>query len=135
MALLPALAVIFCLLQIVQARAETPALVTPNEVQSGSLLLETNEAGRYVEAPWLATDVDLDVSGPTVRARLTQAFENPTDGFVEALYVFPLPEESAVYSLKMVIGDRVIVAEIKEKQTAREIYAQAKSEGKKATLI
>ncbi|WP_439710746.1 marine proteobacterial sortase target protein [Brucella anthropi] len=135
MALLPALAVIFCLLQIVQARAETPALVTPNEVQSGSLLLETNEAGRYVEAPRLATDVDLDVSGPTVRARLTQAFENPTDGFVEALYVFPLPEESAVYSLKMVIGDRVIVADIKEKQTAREIYEQAKSEGKKATLI
>ena len=135
MALLPALAVIFCLLQIVQARAETPALVTPNEVQSGSLLLETSEAGRYVEAPRIATDVNLDVSGPTARTRLTQAFENPTDGFVEALYVFPLPEESAVYSLKMVIGDRVIVAEIKEKQAAREIYEQAKSEGKKATLI
>lgn len=135
MALLPALAVIFCLLQIVQPRAETPALVTPNEVQSGSLLLETSEAGRYVEAPRIATDVNLDVSGPTARTRLTQAFENPTDGFVEALYVFPLPEESAVYSLKMVIGDRVIVAEIKEKQAAREIYEQAKSEGKKATLI
>ncbi len=88
MALLPALAVIFCLLQIVQPRAETPALVTPNEVQSGSLLLETSEAGRYVEAPRIATDVNLDVSGPTARTRLTQAFENPTDGFVEALYVF-----------------------------------------------
>ncbi len=135
MALLPALAVIFCLLQIVQARAETSGLVTPNEVQSGSLLLETSEAGRYVEAPRLATDVNLDVSGPTARARLTQAFENPTDSFVEALYVFPLPEESAVYSLKMVIGDRVIVADIKEKQAAREIYEKAKSEGKKATLI
>lgn len=135
MALLPALAVIFCLLQIVQARAETPTLVTPNEVQSGSLLLETSEAGRYVEAPRIATDINLDVSGPTARVRLTQAFENPTDGFVEALYVFPLPEESAVYSLKMVIGDRVIVAEIKDKQAAREIYEQAKSEGKKATLI
>ncbi len=135
MALLPALAVIFCLLQIAQARAETPGLVTPNEVQSGSLLLETSEAGRYVEAPRLATDVNLDVSGPTARARLTQAFENPTDSFVEALYVFPLPEESAVYSLKMVIGDRVIVADIKEKQAAREIYEKAKSEGKKVTLI
>lgn len=135
MALLPALAVIFCLLQIAQARAETPGLVTPNEVQSGSLLLETSEAGRYVEAPRLATDVNLDVSGPTARARLTQAFENPTDSFVEALYVFPLPEESAVYSLKMVIGDRVIVADIREKQAAREIYEKAKSEGKKVTLI
>lgn len=135
MVLLPTLAVIFCLFQIVQARAETPALVTPSEVQSGSLLLETSEPGRYVEAPRLATDVNLDVSGPTARARLTQVFENQTDGFVEALYVFPLPEESAVYSLKMVIGDRVIVADIKEKQAAREIYERAKSEGKKATLI
>ncbi len=35
----------------------------------------------------------------------------------------------------MVIGDRVIVADIKEKQAAREIYEKAKSEGKKATLI
>lgn len=133
--LLPALAVIFALLHPLQARAETTAFVTPNEVESGSLLMQTEQAGQYVEAPRLATDVDITVSGPTARARLTQAFENPTNGWVEALYVFPLPEDSAVYSLKMIIGNRVVVADIKEKQAARAIYEQARSEGKKAALI
>lgn len=133
--LLPALGVILALIQPLQARAETAAFVSPNEMESGSLLMQTEQAGQYVEAPRLATDVDITVSGPTARARLTQAFENPTDGWVEALYVFPLPEDSAVHSLKMIIGNRVVVADIKGKQAARAIYEKARSEGKKAALV
>ncbi|MBX8828524.1 VIT domain-containing protein, partial [Ochrobactrum sp. SFR4] len=79
-------------------------------------LLQSGEAGQYVEAPRLATDFNIDVSGPTARARLSQVFENPTNNWVEGLYVFPLPDDSAVYSLKMIVGDRVIVADIKEKK-------------------
>lgn len=135
MTILPILAVVLSLLNVAAARAEKPAYVTPNAMQSGSLLLQSSEAGQYVEAPRLATDFDIDVSGPTARARLSQVFENPTSGWVEGLYVFPLPEESAVYSLKMIVGDKVIVADIKEKQAAREIYEKAKSKGKKAALI
>src|SRR5262245_58523213 len=81
-----------------------PALVTPSEMRAGSLLLKSTEGGRYVEAPRLGTDVDLIVSGPTGRARVTQIFHNPTDGWVEAVYVYPLPEGGAVDTLKMVIG-------------------------------
>lgn len=135
MLILPVLAVVLTLFNIASARAETPAYVTPNAVQSGSLLLQSSEAGQYIEAPRLATDFNIDVSGPTARARLSQVFENPTNGWVEGLYVFPLPEDSAVYSLKMIVGDKVIVADIKEKKAAREIYEKAKSEGKKAALI
>lgn len=133
--LLPALGVILALLHPLQARAETSAFVSPNEMESGSLLMQTEQAGQYVEAPRLATDVDITVSGPTARARLTQAFENPTDGWVEALYVFPLPEDSAVHSLKLIIGNRVVVADIKGKQAARAIYEKARSEGKKTALV
>ncbi len=64
-------------------------------MRSGALLLKS-EDGRYVEAPLVATDVDLVVSGPTARARVTQIFHNPTDGWVEAVYVYPLPEGGAV---------------------------------------
>ncbi|MDR2310320.1 MAG: marine proteobacterial sortase target protein [Brucellaceae bacterium] len=135
MLILPILAVALSLLNMASARAETPAYMTPNAVQSGSLLLQSGEAGQYVEAPRLATDFNIDVSGPTARARLSQVFENPTNNWVEGLYVFPLPDDSAVYSLKMIVGDRVIVADIKEKKAAREIYEKAKSEGKKAALI
>ncbi|MEN0099950.1 MAG: VIT domain-containing protein, partial [Brucella pseudogrignonensis] len=135
MLILPILAVVLSLLNVASARAETPAYLTPNAVQSGSLLLQGSKEGQYVEAPRISTDYNIDVSGPTARARLSQIFENPTNGWVEGLYVFPLPEDSAVYSLKMIVGDRVIVADIKEKQAAREIYEKAKSEGKKAALI
>ncbi len=135
MLILPILAVALSLLNMASARAETPAYMTPNAVQSGSLLLQSGEAGQYVEAPRLATDFNIDVSGPTARARLSQIFENPTNNWVEGLYVFPLPDDSAVYSLKMIVGDRVIVADIKEKKAAREIYEKAKSEGKKTALI
>ena len=84
---------------------------------------------------WWATDVDLVVSGPTARARVSQISHNPTDGWVEAVYVYPLPEGGAVDTLKMVIGDRIVVGDIDERKKAREAYEQAKSAGQKASLV
>ena len=100
-------------------------------MRSGSLLLKS-EDDRFVEAPLVGTDVDLVVSGPTARARVTQIFHNPTDGWVEAVYVYPLPEGGAVDTLKMVIGERIVVGDIKDRKKAREVYEQAKSAGQKA---
>jgi Ca-activated chloride channel family protein len=111
-----------------------PVFVTPGEMRSGALLLRSDN-DRYVEAPLVGTDVDLVVSGPTARARVTQIFHNPTDGWVEAVYVYPLPEGGAVDTLKMVVGDRIIVADVKERKVAREAYERAKSAGQKAGLI
>lgn len=111
------------------------ALIKKADVRSGTLLLPSNEEGKYVQAPLVGTDIDVSVSGATARTRVTQHFHNPTDGWVEGVYVFPLPENSAVDSLKMVIGKRIIVGEIKEKQKAKEIYEEAKAEGKKTTLM
>src|SRR5262245_2963199 len=111
-----------------------PVFVTPGEMRSGGLLLRSDN-DRYVEAPLVGTDVDLVVSGPTARARVTQIFHNPTDGWVEAVYVYPLPEGGAVDTLKMVVGDRIIIADVKERKIAREVYEQAKSAGQKAGLI
>lgn len=118
--------------------AGTPAtvarFVTPAEMRTGALLLRT-EDGRFVAAPLVATDADVAVSGPTARARITQIFHNPTDGWVEAVYVYPLPEGGALDTLKMVIGERIVVGEIKDRKTARELYEQAKRAGQKAALI
>ena len=117
-----------------------PVFATPGEARAGSLLLKSNDqernadAGRFVEAPRLGTDIDLVVSGPTIRARVTQMFHNPTDGWVEAIYVYPLPDASAVDTMKMVIGERIVVGEIKERAQARVIYEQAKASGRKARL-
>ncbi|RDJ11346.1 marine proteobacterial sortase target protein [Rhizobium grahamii] len=110
-------------------------LVRPNDVNSGSLLFPAKEPGFFVEAPRLKTDVHVDVSGPIARVKVTQRFQNPSKGWVEGTYVFPLPENSAVDVLKMQIGERFIEGQIKPRQEAREIYEQAKAEGKKAALL
>ena len=119
-----------------QQKVEQPAgLVRPNDVNSGSLLFPAKEPGFFIEAPRLKTDVQMDVSGPIARVKVTQRFQNPSKGWVEGTYVFPLPENSAVDVLKMQIGERFIEGQIKPRQEAREIYEQAKAEGKKAALL
>ena len=113
--------------------APQTAWLKPGDARSGSLLLKGKDEN-YIEAARLGVDVDLTVSGPTIRARVTQMFRNPTSEWVEATYVYPLPEGSAVDTLKMVVGDRVIVGDIKERQQARAIYEQARAGGRKAAL-
>ena len=134
-AILAGLAAFFVAVQPIRS-AETPAasLARPGDVGSGALLIRGDD-GIDTEATRLGTDADLTVSGPTVRARITQVFKNPTSGWVEARYVYPLPEGGAVDKLKMIVGGRVIVGDIKERHEARAIYQQAKSDGRKAALI
>jgi Ca-activated chloride channel family protein len=112
-------------------RAATVAQL--GDARSGSLLLKTESEG-YTEATRLGIDVDVTVSGPTLRARVTQVFRNSTKDWVEATYVYPLPDGGAVDTLKMVIGDRVVVGDIKERQQAHLIYQEAKRNGQKAAL-
>ncbi len=118
-----------------QKPQQLAGLVRPNDVNSGSLLFPAKEPGFFVEAPRLKTDVEMDVTGPIARVKVTQRFQNPSKGWVEGTYVFPLPENSAVDVLKMQIGDRFIEGQIKPRQEAREIYEQAKAEGKKTALL
>ena len=105
------------------------------EVSSGSLLLQSSTPGRYVEAPLVAADVKMHIAGPVIRTTLTQRFTNPSDKWVEGVYAFPLPEDAAVDTLKIVIGDRFIEGDIKERQEARIIYEQAAANGQRAGLV
>jgi Ca-activated chloride channel family protein len=109
--------------------------VAPSEMGMGSLLLKTVEPGRYLEAPRLKTDVVITVTGPIARARITQRFENPSDKWVEGIYVFPLPQNAGVDTLRMQIGDRFLEGQVKEREQARQIYERAAAQGYKASLI
>jgi Ca-activated chloride channel family protein len=135
-AILVGIAAFFLNLQPVWSiNAPSAGLVRPGDARSGSLLIKPGEDDTgYSDATRLGIDVDLTVSGPTVRARVTQVFRNPTKNWVEAIYVYPLPQGGAVDTLKMVIGDRVVVGDIKERQQARAIYEQAQRNGQKAAL-
>ncbi len=108
--------------------------VRPNDMTSGSLLLKLKDGG-YLEAPRLGADYTVTNSGPTSRTIQTQRFSNPAEGWVEGIYVFPLPESAAVDTLKIVSGNRVIVGEVKERQEAKIIYEEAKRQGQTAALL
>lgn len=114
---------------------ELASYVRPNDMNTGGLLLPSKRPGFYIEAPRLATNVKIDISGPIARTIVTQRFENPSQNWVEGIYVFPLPETSAVDSLRMQIGKRFIEGKIKPREEARKIYETAKREGKKAALL
>ncbi len=108
--------------------AETP----PGQ---GTLLLKSEAGAPPVAAPLLFTHVDISVTGMTARATVTQRFANPTTSWQEGVYVFPLPEKAAVDHLTMQIGTRRIEGEIRERAQARAAYEQAKTDGRKATLV
>ncbi|MGU3362385.1 marine proteobacterial sortase target protein [Methylobacterium sp. M6A4_1b] len=100
----------------------------------GGLTLRGSADGAPVEAIRLATDISVDVSGPTARAVVTQAFRNPGADWVEGTYVYPLPEDAAVDGMTLVVGSRVIVAGIRERAAAERAYEAAKAAGQSAAL-
>jgi Ca-activated chloride channel family protein len=107
--------------------------VTPDEMRAGGLLFQTEDG--YRQAPTLGTDVEIDAAGLIARTKVTQRFTNPTEEWVEGIYVFPLPEGSAVDSLRLRIGDRIIEGRVEERARAKATYQKAKREGRKASLV
>jgi Ca-activated chloride channel family protein len=85
--------------------------------------------------PLKHTDVQVDISGFIARVTLKQEFQNPYTSPIEAVYTFPMSERSAVDSMTMIIGDRVIKGLIKEREAAKQIYEAAKNAGKTASLL
>ena len=104
------------------------------DVDSGTLIAES-AYGDVVAMPLVSTDVDIHVTGPIARTSVHQTFQNDSDQWVEALYLFPLPENAAVDQMKLIIGDRVIEGDIQEKEEAKKTYEKAKREGYKAALV
>jgi Ca-activated chloride channel family protein len=109
--------------------------------QSGTLYFireqsdQDGELPQPLLSPVLKTKVDIKVTGIVARTKLTQTFKNAGKHWVNALYVFPLPENAAVDHLLMTVGERKIEGKIKEKSAAKKIYLQAKAEGKKVSLV
>ena len=81
------------------------------------------------------TKVRIRVTGLVGRTHVVQLFRNPSEEWVEGVYVFPLPERAAVDTLRMKVGERVIEGQIQERAQARRTYEKAKREGKKASLL
>jgi Ca-activated chloride channel family protein len=109
--------------------------VSPSEVGEGSLLYRSGASGQYESIPLLHTDVAIDVRGLVASATVTQQYVNSSGTPIEAIYIFPLPHDAAVYDMEIRIGNRVIRSVVREREEAKRVYTQAKSEGKRAALL
>ncbi len=84
--------------------------------------------------PLEALDVQARIDGLIAGVRMRQEFLNCYSEPLEATYIFPLPDRSAVTSFQMQVGDRLIQGILKERGKARREYRAAIEAGHHAAI-
>lgn len=113
--------------------AAAPDTGDPNRVLSPYFVVlgDDDAAG----LPLAETRADIHIAGVIAHVRVTQVYQNAGSTPIEAIYVFPGSTRAAVFGMRMTIGDRTIVAQINEREQARQLYEAARAEGKSASLL
>jgi Ca-activated chloride channel homolog len=106
-----------------------------SEITQGALRILDKDGGAKSECPLKHTEVNAEISGHLARVTLTQEFHNPLPEKIEAVYVFPLPQNAAVDDMTMLVGDRSVKGRIKRREEARAIYEAAREAGHVASLL
>lgn len=117
--------------QTASAQSEIPPAADRCEAPHFEVAGEEN-AERF---PLKSTAVHATLSGVIAAITVEQTYSNTGDKPIEAVYVFPASTRAAVHGVDMLVGERKLKAEIKEKEEARKTYEQAKSENKTASLL
>ncbi|HVF11289.1 MAG TPA: VIT domain-containing protein, partial [Abditibacteriaceae bacterium] len=106
-----------------------------DSIPGGEVLMLGDKGQQAGVCPLKHTDVVAAISGYVCRTTVKQTFHNPLNKKIEAVYVFPLPQNSAVDDMTMTIGKRRIQGQIKPREQARQIYEKAKASGHVASLL
>jgi Ca-activated chloride channel family protein len=118
------------------ARPEVQAVPTGDEGPGcGAMLAKLPKKDKKIPLPLKHTDVKGQISGYIATVNVTQKFHNPYDQKIEAVYVFPLPQNAAINEFIMTIGKRRIRGIIRERKEAERIYQQARRQGHVASLL
>ena len=104
------------------------------KTESPYFFVKSDEPG-LDQLPLKSTQVDVRISGVIADVTVTQHYKNEGQRAIEARYVFPGSTRAAVYGMNVRLADRLITANIREKQQARIEYDTAQKEGKTAALL
>ncbi|XP_029111362.1 von Willebrand factor A domain-containing protein 5A-like isoform X3 [Scleropages formosus] len=85
--------------------------------------------------PLKSVSVEVDVQGHVASVNSTLQYENQESNPVEAIFIFPMDSNAAVYRFLARIGDVEIEAQVREKEKAKEEYDDAISSGQEAFLL
>jgi Ca-activated chloride channel family protein len=124
------LAIAYCLIQVSEL-----TVTAQTEQSAGALMVLTPDGKQKAQCPLKHTDVKAEISGFLSRVVVTQDFENPFKEKIEAVYVFPLPQNAAVDNMSMLVGDRVVRGKILPREQAQAVYEAAKTSGQVASLL
>ena len=122
-------------ISIARASQNRRLVTAPASYTQGALQVVDSERGVVALCPLKHTDVKAEISGFIARVVVTQEFENPFKEKIEAVYTFPLPQNSAVDDMTMRIGDRTVHGRIKRREEARAVYEAARAAGQVASLL
>jgi len=102
----------------------------------GTLRLHgTPATGELSGFPLASTRVHASVHGFVASVEVEQTFTNPYTHPVEAVYLFPLPDDAAVDRMELRTGTRVIRGHIARREEARREYRAARSRGVLTSLL
>ena len=106
-----------------------------DDIGAGALVATPFGSTKFVPAPLQHTDVVANIAGSIASVDVTQAYANPFDVKIEAVYVFPLPQNSAVSEFVMTVGERRIRGSVRDREEAEEIYREARGAGFVASIM
>jgi Ca-activated chloride channel family protein len=130
-----AAAACFITLTLRPAHAQDRDNSAPRQKTESPYFFVKSDAPGLDQLPLKATQVDVRISGVIADVTVTQHYRNEGQRAIEAKYVFPGSTKAAVYGMNVRLADRLITADIREKQQARIEYDSAKKEGKTAALL
>ncbi|MGS0534771.1 marine proteobacterial sortase target protein [Pseudoalteromonas sp. SaAl2] len=102
---------------------------------SPELKMYDSQGGAVSPGVILQSDAKMTVTGLINHVIVTQHYRNENPFAVNARYVFPLSDESAVHAMTMRIGERIIKGQIDKKEQAEQRFQQAKKAGKQAAIV
>ena len=110
----------------------TPCLVTASAVE---LQMYDSQGEAVAPGVILQSDAKMTLTGLINHVIVTQHYRNENPFAVNARYVFPLLDESAVHAMTMRIGERIIKGRIDKKDQAEQRFQHAKKAGKQAAIV
>ncbi len=110
-----------------------PAMNAPTANSPVSQFLARAARGTY-PIPLIATSYDITIKGGLASVVAKRVFRNSETLSIEASLTFPVPVHAVLFGLEAKIGDRVVKAKARARDTARADYESAIDRGKTAVL-
>jgi Ca-activated chloride channel homolog len=105
-----------------------PVAATASEAGFGAL--RTERGGLPLAELAVAARVD----GLVAQTEIHQTFVNAHDTPLEATYIFPLPDRTAVTRFRLEVAGRVVEGDLQERAQARHTYEKAIADGHRAAI-